>query len=214
MPSVVDADMGQVGVTVSADRVADVADITDRQLRSWERLGVAQPSIDRRLHGRRHVRLYSFDDVVGVYVAAELQRRGFATRRIAKVAAYLRRRSVANPMTDVEFATAGGEIMFKMPDGVWQGDRDIDQTVERNVLDLDDIRETVRSRISRRRGRPGDVEKRRGRMSNTTVFAGTRIPVAAIAELLADDVDEAWILRAYPSLTSADIETARAHAAA
>jgi uncharacterized protein (DUF433 family) len=45
------------------------------------------------------------------------------------------------------------------------------------------------------------------------VLAGTRIPVATVQRYLDAGYDTAAIIREYPSLTPADVEAARQHAA-
>ena len=60
----------------------------------------------------------------------------------------------------------------------------------------------------------GRVVRRRGVHASAPIFAGTRIPVATVQRYLeAGDGTEA-IIAEYPSLTPADIETARHYAAA
>jgi uncharacterized protein (DUF433 family) len=58
------------------------------------------------------------------------------------------------------------------------------------------------------------VVRRRGVHGSTPIFAGTRIPVATVQRYLEVGYDTEAIIAEYPSLTPADIETARHYAAA
>jgi len=60
----------------------------------------------------------------------------------------------------------------------------------------------------------GKVVSRRGVHLSKPIFAGTRIPVATVQRYLQAGYDTKAIIREYPSLTRADIETARHYAAA
>lgn len=54
----------------------------------------------------------------------------------------------------------------------------------------------------------GKVERRRGRVGNKLVFAGTRIPVVTITEWLANGFNDNQVIGEYPDLTPADIALA------
>ena len=58
------------------------------------------------------------------------------------------------------------------------------------------------------------MTRRRGVQRSKPVFAGTRIPVAAVQRYLDAGYDTAAIIREYPSLTPEDVETARRYATA
>lgn len=77
------------------------------------------------------------------------------------------------------------------------------------VLDLEQIRATARRAAKERAGVPGEVEARRATLGSKPVFAGTRIPVAAVQAYLQRGVSDEEIFEAYPLLEPADIETAR-----
>ena len=69
----------------------------------------------------------------------------------------------------------------------------------RRRIDLD----TARSR------RIGTIEKRRGVLGGKAVFAGTRISVEAVKNLLRDGATTEEIRELYPDLTDRDIDAAR-----
>ena len=55
----------------------------------------------------------------------------------------------------------------------------------------------------------GHVERRRGVLGSKAVFAGTRVPVAAVETYLERGLSEERILEAFPELTREDVEAAR-----
>jgi len=54
-------------------QAAKLAGITMRQLRYWEQTDLIVPSIKRRISPRNTVRLYGYQDLLGLLVAAELR---------------------------------------------------------------------------------------------------------------------------------------------
>jgi DNA-binding transcriptional MerR regulator len=196
-------------------RAAELAGISMRQLRHWEKTGLVVPSVRRQISPRNTVRLYSFQDLVELLVVAELRHRPeISLQHIRRLVTYLSSLNLDAPLRELKFATRGKEIYINFPDGSWSGDPVPDQVIFRQAIALDD----VVAKISRARERDpeaaGEVTSRRGVHRSKPVFAGTRIPVAAVQRYLDAGYDTAAIIREYPSLTPEDVETARHHAAA
>jgi uncharacterized protein (DUF433 family) len=192
------------------DRAAAVAGVSQRVVRYWDRTGLIQPQVRRRLSPRNVVRLYNFQDMLSLLVAAELRRRRFSLQRVRKAVAHLRSRGYQEPLTELRFATAGKEIYFQHADGEWEGDLSRDQLIFHSVIDLDMIRAKIREGVQRPASAHGKVEKRRGSLGNKPVFAGTRIPVATVTGWLAEGFSDDQIIEEYPDLTPADLRAARA----
>ena len=77
-------------LAISDKRAAGLARITMRQLRYWDQIGLITPSIKQRLSARNIVRLYSFQDLLELLVAAELRHRpGISLQHIRRVVAHL-----------------------------------------------------------------------------------------------------------------------------
>lgn len=209
------ADAQEDVLAVSDQRARKLARISMRQLRYWEQTGLVRPSVKRALSSGRTVRLYTSGDLLELLVAAELRRRpGISLQHIRRIVAYLRQQDYRAPLRELRFATCGRDIYFQRPDGSWSGDPLPDQVVFSQALALD----VVRARIESARGRDpesiGKVSRRRGVQGGRPVIAGTRIPVDAIQRYLQAGYDAQAIIGEYPSLTPADIEVARQHAAA
>lgn len=199
---------------VSDKRAAQLAGITMKQLRHWEKTCLVVPSVRREISPRNTVRLYSFQDLVELLVVAELRHRPeISLQHIRRLVSYLSTMDFAAPLRELKFATRGKEIYINFPDGSWSGDPVPDQVIFRQAIALDD----VAAKMSRARDRDpeavGQVTSRRGVHRSKPVFAGTRIPVATVQRYLDAGYDTAAIIREYPSLTPDDVEAARRHAA-
>jgi uncharacterized protein (DUF433 family)/DNA-binding transcriptional MerR regulator len=196
-------------------RAAALAKVTLNQLRYWERTQLVTPSIKRQLSPRNTVRLYSFQDLMELLVAAELRHRpGISLQHIRRVIAYLHQRGFRAPLLEMRFATHGGDIYVQYPDGTWSGDPLPDQIVFHQVIALELLRERIEGVSHRDPNTAGHVVSRRGVHGSKPIFAGTRIPVATVQRYLRAGYRAEAIIEEYPSLTPADIEAARHHSAA
>jgi uncharacterized protein (DUF433 family)/DNA-binding transcriptional MerR regulator len=206
--------MGDV-LAIPDKRAAALAKITLSQLRYWERTQLVIPSIKRQLSPRNTVRLYSFQDLLELLVAAELRHRpGISLQHIRRVIAYLHHQGFRAPLRELRFATHGSDIYVQYPDGTWSGDPLPGQVVFHQVIALEFLRERIEGVSHRDPSTEGQVVSRRGALGSKPIFAGTRIPVAAVQRYLRAGYDTAAIIDEYPSLTPADIEAARHHSAA
>lgn len=202
-------------LAVSDKRAAQLAGITMKQLRHWEKTDLVVPSIRHQISPRNTVRLYDFQDLVQLLVVAELRHRpGISLQHIRRLVSYLSSRNIEAPLRELKFATHGRDIYINYPDGSWSGDPVPDQVIFRHAIALD----TVVAKIGKARDRDprasGQVTARRGVHRSKPVFAGTRIPVATVQRYLEAGYDTDAIISEYPSLTPADVEAARRRAAA
>jgi uncharacterized protein (DUF433 family) len=202
-------------LAVSDKRAARLAGISMAQLRRWEQVGLIVPSVRQQVSPRNIVRLYSFQGLLQLLVAAELRRRpGISLQHIQRIVAYLRDRDFKAPLRELKFATHGKNIYFQYPDGTWSGDPLPDQLIFRQAIALDMVGEKIESVSDRDQATAGQVVKRRGVHGSKPIFAGTRIPVGTVQRFLEAGYDAESIISEYPSLTPADIETACRHPAA
>jgi DNA-binding transcriptional MerR regulator len=192
---------------------ARIAEVTKRKLWYWDQTNLVRPGIRGAPGPRTTVRLYSFNDLVALFVTARLRQRGFSLQHIRKVARYLQDAGYEAPLAELTFATYGREIYFQHDDGSWEGDASRAQLVIRETLVLDEIRKLIRSRVARPAEAYGKVERTRGRVGRKPLFAGTRIPVATIRRRVVRGATDKQILAAYPDLTAADIAFVRAEIA-
>lgn len=193
-------------------RAAELAGVSMRQLRYWEQIGLVTPSIKRRLSPRNIVRLYGFQDLIELLVAAELRHRpGISLQHIQRVVAYLHQRGFQAPLRELRFATHGNDIYVQYPDGSWSGDPLPDQIIFHQVISLELLSAKIESINRRNPNDVGRIVTRRGVLGSKPIFAGTRIPVAAVQRYLTAGYKTDAIIEEYPSLTQADIEAARKH---
>jgi uncharacterized protein (DUF433 family) len=189
-------------------RAANLARITMRQLRYWERKGLIVPSIRQQISPRNIVRLYTYQDLLGLLVAAELRNR-VSLQHIRRVVTHLRDRGFAEPLRELRFATHGNDVYFQYPNGSWSGDPLPDQVIFHQVITLDPLRARIPLATRRDENAAGKVVRRRGVLGSKPVFAGTRILVATVQRYLQAGYGTEAIIEEYPSLTPADIQAAR-----
>jgi DNA-binding transcriptional MerR regulator len=196
-------------------RAAALAQISIRRLRYWEQIGLVVPSIKRQLSARNTVRLYGFQEMVELLVAAELRHRpGISLQHIQRLVAHLRDAGFQAPLRELKFATHGEDIYVQDPSGNWSGDPSLDQLIYHQVIALDLLTARLESLNHRDPAAAGKIVRRTGVHRRSPIFAGTRILVATVQNYLSQGFDAEAIMEEYPSLTLADIDTARQYAAA
>ncbi len=191
-------------------RAAEIAAISRQRLRYWEKTDLITPDVERVISPRNVVRLYSFSRVVELVVASELRRQGVSLQHIRRIIEHLREQGYEAPLREVRFALSGDRVMFQHVDGSWEDSRRPFQGVMWQVIDLDEIRTRIRSRLSRSSSDAGVIEKRRKVQASKPVFRGTRVPVEAVEGYVKAGKSVREIMEAFPSLTEEDIEAARA----
>jgi len=195
-------------LAVSDKRAASLARISLRQVRYWDETGLVVPSIKRRISQRNTVRLYSFQDLLSLLVAAQLRNR-ISLQHIRRIVTQLSKRGFVEPLQELIFATYGDHVFFQYPDGSWSGDPLPDQVIFHQVVELEALRAKISTVAERDAGSAGRLVRRRGVMGNKPIFAGTRIPVETVRRYLDAGCDTSEILAEYPSLTAEDVEAAR-----
>lgn len=202
-------------LAVPDKQAAQLAGISMKQLRHWEKTDLVVPSIRQRISPRNTVRLYNYQDLVQLLVVAELRRRPeISLQHIRRLVSYLRTQNVEAPLRELKFATHGRDIYINYPDGSWSGDPVPDQIIFRQAIALDSVVAKINKARDRDAGAAGHVTTRRGVHRSKPVFEGTRIPVATVQRYLEAGYDTDAIISEYPSLTPADVEAARHHTAA
>jgi DNA-binding transcriptional MerR regulator len=195
---------------LSAKQAAKLAGISPQRLRYWEKTDLISPVIRRRISTRNEVRLYGFRELIEVCVAAALVNRpGISLQHLRQIIDRLRQSDYAAPLAELRFAVEGREVFFQHPDGTWEGSRNRLQLVAHEVLELEPIRNHVRSQMGRSQEQLGQIERRRGSHGSKPTFSGTRVPVAAIESYIRAGSDDEQILQAFPNLDKADLSFAR-----
>ena len=195
---------------VPAGRAAELAGIYPQRLWYWERTGLIQPTLTKRLSERNIVRLYALDRLVELVAAAALVKQpGISLQHLRKILRRLRTDGYEAPLRELRYAVLGEEVYFQHPDGTWEGSLKPWQLVAYHVLDLREIHNTVEQRLSRSPSSIGKIEKRRSVHGSKPVLAATRVPVSAVESLIAAGKTDEEILEAYPELELADLEAVK-----
>ena len=192
-------------------QVLRLTKVTRRQLDYWVAQDVVSADIDRRV-GQRHVRLFSFTNLLEIKTAAWLRDR-VSLQLIRKIVDRLRD-DLARPLAEVRVAIIEGrrgfDVIIQREDGTWERGADGQQTMELTVplgrLE-DELRQEDRRARARKSAR-GQVERQRGRLGSAEVVAGTRVPTETLRQLSAAGWSAKRILDNYPGLHSRDLEAA------
>lgn len=210
---------GPVGEVVRAyapSTAARIAGASVRQVEYWAETGLVEPSVERRV-GRRVIRLFGFGDVVELRVVAQLRGKNVSLQAVRAIVQLVRERDgIDRPLSQLQFAVerGSGRLVWIDPDGTAEQAKRPGQTLFVDTLDLAEIRRSVRSFKIRAAEDEGATERRRGRLGNKEVFAGTRTPVEALRPYISRGYETSRILQAFPHLTEADVSAARAMLAA
>lgn len=196
-------------IGVSRSTAARVIGIAERRLAAWNDRGLVYPSLLTPL-GSRTIWTFSLEDLVQGRVVKALEARGMHVRHIRRIVEAVRSSTHPRPLASLSWGVAGLEIFVGYPDGSWVGDRQPTQHVLVEMLDLEEIRGDARRAAQQRQSEAiGTTESRRGALGSKEVFAGTRIPVAAVVEYLRRGATDQRILQGFPDLRAEDISLAR-----
>lgn len=198
----------------TTEQVMRITGISRRRLNYWLEKGVITAEMDMA-RGRGRVRLWSFTNLVELKAALWL-REHLSLQLLEEVVTALRRRGVAFPLADCKVAVTTGararQVLVASADGSVE-EAISGQLVMELVVPLSTFGAELTHQIERDRKRrrlPGKIEQHRGRLGGAPVFAGTRVPVAAVQRLKKAGWSNAAILADYPGLTPADLEAVQA----
>jgi len=190
----------------SSRAVRAITALSARQLQYWDETGFLKPSISAR-KGRGTLRLYSFQDLVALKVAAEL-RGALPLQTLRRLVAYLQRLDYKLPLAEVYFWSERGKVYFREA-GVTREARRPEQSLIEGTVQIREVLAQLDQQIQRLDARtPGRIERRRGVMSGSPVIAGTRIPTASIWRQVSEGLAVDQVRKGYPGLTRKDIDAA------
>ena len=192
------------------DQAAKITGLSTGQLAYWARTDLFPASHPAESGPLR--RIYSFRDLVGLRTVASLREMGVSVQELRKLGDWLRREH-ETPWASLRFWIGPKKkVYFSDPDSgtpltvgpPYQGGIPVA---------LDQIAAQVRAKVDTMRTRTpeqfGVVERNRNVMGNAPVFAGTRILVQSVREMLEDGLSEEEILKEFPTLGPSDVATAR-----
>jgi uncharacterized protein (DUF433 family) len=209
------AELKHIGVQASVptifgvDAVAGLTGLSKPLLHRWARDSFYVP--ERGLQVGEP--LFSFRDVVSLRVLAILrQEHGISRQELHRVGEHLRDEH-DHPWAALRLGVSGKEVVFMEPaTGRMVSTKAHGNYVFDEILEIKAVEANMRSQASRlmqrQRDQLGKTEKKRAILGGRTVFAGTRIAVAPIADALRRGAPQKWVLENFPTLRRADVELA------
>jgi DNA-binding transcriptional MerR regulator len=181
--------------------------LSARRLQYWDETDFIRPSVAAR-QGRGWPRLYAFQDIVQLRIAAMLRDR-LSLQALRRLKSIL---DVDAPFATLRFAVVPGtnELVYLGPTGQPEAARAPGQIVMTFEVPLEEIRSDLVERVHDIRARSGSGELT-GRPGTTTAqkLAGTRITVRAVERALAAGWDDERLLTEFPGLTEDDLGAVR-----
>lgn len=206
-------DQGQVIGAFSEEAAARLSGLTLNQLRSWDRTAFFRPSLADENRRQPYSRVYSFRDIVSLRVLGRL-------RNEFKVSLQ-HLRAVSEKLAEMGDAKWTATTLYVLKRKVVFDDPRTSERREvvsgQRVLDIplsaaiEDTRVAIARMNERQADEVGNVESHKFVQQNDPVFAGTRVPVAAVQRYLAAGYTARQIIDEFPGLAKADIEAARSY---
>lgn len=193
----------------SADQVANLTGLTMRQLAYWDETGFFKPQYASENRRSPHSRIYSFPDIVGLRTISLLKNGYSVSMKHLKETAAKLSRYTERPWSDVKLAVWNREVSWIDPDTGKPASVVSGQYILFELIDvIEDMRQKTEGLRTRSADEFGKVVRKRNVAHNRPVFAGTRIPVAAVVNFSEAGYSVDDILKEYPSLTRQDVEAA------
>jgi len=197
----------------SAHQVVRLTGLSMTQLRYWDRTKFFSPQHAKDYGFGGFSRVYSFRDVVGLYVIALLRKKyKFSLQELRPVGQYLQRYH-ETPWSGLALFVRGQEIIFRHPDepATFLSARPAGEGIL-DTLGLERVAQHVERRVDRLRIRLrsqyGKISAQRFVMRNAPALEGTRIMTSAVWNFHEAGFDADSIIREYPRLTHRDVRAA------
>lgn len=181
------------------------------QLRRWDRSGFLRPSYGADNRRLPFSRVYSFRNIVSLRVLSDLRNKHkVSMQHLRKVSQKLAEFGDAR-WTSATLYVLGRRVVFTDPrtserKEIVTGQRVLDIPLR---VAISDTRSAIRSLNERGDDEKGKIVRARFVLQNEPVFAGTRIPVAAVNRYLASGYTPSDVVREFPDLTLEDVDAAR-----
>ncbi len=193
----------------SEEQVARLAEVSRRQLREWDRVGLLSPSYGVDEPHIPYGRVYSFRDLVSAKVVGQLRRHRVPIAHLLKTLNALSALS-DDPWSSTVLYVLGREVVVAEPGSrqklhLISGQRVLD--IPLKVM-IGGVRRDIAKLNERGADVRGKVERAKFVAQNQLVVAGTRIPVSAIQSFAEAGYSVAAIIREYPSLNPTDVKAA------
>lgn len=193
----------------SADQVVKLTGLTVRQLAYWDDTGFFKPQYASENRRSPYSRIYSFSDIVGLRTISLLKNGYNVSLKHLKDTAEKLSRYTKKPWSEIKLAVWNREVTWIDPDTGKPASVLSGQFILFELIDvIEDMKQKTESLRTRSSDEIGKVVRKRNIAHNRPVFAGTRIPVAAVRNFADAGYSVDAILREYPSLTKEDLEAA------
>lgn len=195
----------------STEQASRLTRLSVRQLRYWDDTEFFSPEYAPGYRHGSFSRVYSFRDVVGLFVIGLLRKKyQIPLQELRRVGAYLHRYHMT-PWSGLALFVTGETIVFRDPEaGAYVSTRPAGQTML--PIELEQIARTLREEAAelrhRRAEQIGKVERKRLVVHNMPVLAGTRIPTRAVWNLHQAGFSTERVIAEYPRLRAEDVSAA------
>jgi uncharacterized protein (DUF433 family) len=191
----------------SAEHVARLAGLSQRQLSYWDKTGFFSPQYAFENRRSPYSRIYSFQDVVGLRTISILRKRHHIPLQNLRKAAEELSRHKNSPWSDLQLYVFNAEVHFREPDtghvrGVKSGQY-LNLPLRPIIEEVAQKSNLLRERASNELGR---IRRHRYVAHNAWVIAGTRIPIHAVVSFSEAGYSPEQIVAEYPTLTIRDVE--------
>lgn len=198
----------------SEEQVGRLTGLSRAQLRAWNRRNFIRPEFKADDNPRRpFTYIYSFKDLLKLRVLNQLRNiYNVPMRELERVERELSHMG-DEKWTSQRLWVHNRKVVFEEPESARKREISTKQFVAEIPLEVvtNDARTDI-ARINRRDGgEVGKIITKRYLHSSEPVFAGTRIPVAAVLGYIDSGVPDEEITDRLPGLEAADIEAARAY---
>jgi len=195
----------------SIEDVARLTGLSVSKLSYYDRTGFYAPSFATANRREPYSRIYSFRDVVGLRVIAQMHGAlCISMQELRKIKPWIEDRH-ETPWASLKFYVSGRHVYFDDPKtGTLMDGRPAGQIVMPfQMKPIVEEMETAAQQLTQRQPEQlGKITRHKYVQNNALVVEGTRIPIATIRRYHEAGYDAAAIIGQYPTLTPADIDAA------
>lgn len=193
------------------NRVSKLTGIPRSTMNDWERKGIYAPSHHKNLSRGATSKWYSFRDIVSLKALRRLRAVGGVSLNDIRTAGKYFSQWWSEPWSSLRVGSLSGRLIFWNPHrGAWEG-YDGQQTIQEIVLSHipREVASELPEILRRQEEEIGKIVKLRGVNGNRPVFAGTRVMVESVENMIDNGYDDDRILLEFPSLDRRDLAVAR-----
>jgi uncharacterized protein (DUF433 family) len=198
----------------SLEQTAELTELGAGLLRRWDNEAIFHPAQSDANRKRPLSRLYSFRDVVTLRTLAQARAFGVSGYELRKIARFVEEHPETS-WDDTQIYVLGHRVYFSYTDAQRErrllASKPLGQQAMPEILTIDiakvqsDAEQRLQQLFERAPDQLGATEQNRFVVGGAEVFAGTRIPVASVVELLHDGWSSEEVLANFPRLTEADL---------